>query len=165
MLNTETVEKVEQSEKASTPEQKQDKINKAFVESGKKTVHGLELKPYSASREAAAQAMGLHYANVDKAGQERYARTHLYPGAIRDVAIIIWLCAKATEDEIDGAGIEPKAASRSAMEWAREEGLFDTGSEKFADCYDAMFEILENIWQSRSSAQKKITSQQEKPSP
>ncbi len=85
--------------------QQQKEIEKSFV-SDRKQWNGKELQPYSASREAAADAMGLRYGSVGEEGQQQFLRTGLYPGMKRDIAIVLWLCAQAT------ASMGPRSCER-----------------------------------------------------
>ncbi len=137
--------------------QQQINIDKSFIKSGLRTVGKFTLQPYSASREVAAQAMGLHYGYVTSAGKDRFERTKLYPGALRDVAIVFWLCASASEDEIDAAGIEPIQAAKKAIRWAGDNDLLNTEGETFWEAYAVFFDIMAEIWDSRSSPKKKST--------
>jgi len=146
---------IEEIESADGQVDRQDQIDKAFVRSGERELHGLKLQPYSPARVVAAQSMGLRYGFVDEAGTEVFKRTKLYPGAVRDVAIFIWLCGKATDGDLDAAGVEPMMAARKAVEWAEKEDLLDVGKEKFWDAYALMFEVMEDIRVSRSKAEKK----------
>jgi len=161
MIESKTVEELEELERQ--PDLIQKKVEAAFISSnGVRQVAGISFKPYSPSMEVAAQAMGLHYAYVDKIGQERFRRTMLYPGALRDVSIIMWLGGAATEEEIDSAGIEPKLAARAAIRWAKEHNLLDTSQESFWLCFKFFFDLMDEVYVSRSvPEQKKITSLEE----
>lgn len=156
-MTTETVEQADAEIPALDMEKRQRQVDAAFLKSGTRKVGNLTLQPYTPSREVAGQAMGLHYAYVDKAGQERFRRTKLYPGCLRDVAIVMWLCAKATDDEIEAAGIEPRVAAKKANEWAKEQGFLNPNGDPFLDAYGAFFEIMDEIWQSQTVPVKKNT--------
>lgn len=156
-MTTEEIEAVEAG--TDGQETAQAKIENAFA-SGTRTVGDWQLAPYSASREAAAHTMGLTYGSVDEAGQARFVRTGMYPGLMKDVSIVMWLCVKATEDEIDGAAVDGKRARQLAFEWASANGLFDTQSERFSECYDSFFGIMNEVWACRTNAKKKTTTSQ-----
>src|SRR2546423_285975 len=79
----------------------QEAANRAFVNSHLHNFEGIELEPYSRGRRVAAQAMGLHYGSIDKAGQQRFISNKIYPGAVRDVSIVLWLCTLKNERDID----------------------------------------------------------------
>jgi hypothetical protein len=155
MLSATEIEKEEQPTVADNTTV-QNRVDSAFVMSQKHPSKFFVLQPYSPSREVAGQAMGLHYGYLDDAALKRFDSDKLYPGALRDVAIVMWLCAKATEDEIESAGVEPKSASKKAMEWAKANQLLDIRSEQFIECYVTFFDIMDEIWISRSTPQKKI---------
>lgn len=151
MRSTEQIEEIETGKK---PEKSMDAN---FLKAGPRTVGELTLQPYSPSRRVASQAMGLHFAYVDDAGKERFERTSLYPGQLRDVAIVTWLCAKATEDEVDGAGIEPATATKKAIEWASQQGLLDIKNDIFWKANSAFWDIMDEIANARFKPEKKTS--------
>ena len=53
---------------------------------------GAALAPYSASRKVAAQTMGMQWPFIGEAALAQLQATNMYPGAIRDTAILLWLC-------------------------------------------------------------------------
>jgi hypothetical protein len=150
MIATEQVEKLESG-------RQQTNLNKAFVAAGRK-VGELTLLPYSASREAAADVMKLHFGTIGESGRQMYIDSGMYPGLKRDIVIVMWLCAKATEEEIDAAGMNGLLSARIAMEWGKKFGLFDTRSDLFTEAYNAFFDIMHDTWASRTKAQKKTDS-------
>jgi hypothetical protein len=153
---TEDVENLE-AEEQSKDDNQQAGIEKAFVSSnGKRELGDLIVQPWTPDREVAAQAMGLHFGYVDKSGINRFSETNLYPGAVRDVAIVMWLCCSATKDEIYSAGVSPRVATDKAIEWAAKEGLTDAISDEFEKAYGYLFEMLTEVRISRSKAEKKI---------
>jgi len=153
MKEAQDIEEIETSD--GQREDQQNRIEKAFLKIGDRDVHGLAVRPYTPARLVAAQAMGMHFGFIDDAGAERFRQTKLYPGAIRDIAIFMWLCVVATDEETDGAGIAPSAAGRKAVKWAESVGLLDTGSEKFWDAYKTFFDVMDEIAASRTKAEKK----------
>src|SRR5580765_7948569 len=106
-------------------------IEKAFTDSGLHEFNGFALEPWTPARIMAAQAMGIHYGSIDEAGQSRFTTDKLYPGAQRDVAIVLWLCTLKTQAEVDAAGRAPLPAMDKAYAFAGEHGLADTGHENF----------------------------------
>jgi len=146
-------EKLEELE--STRQQKV--INSTFLD-GQLMVGEVKLAPYSASREAAADSMGIKYGRIGEGGRGLYVRNGMYPGIKRDIAIIIWLCAKATEEEIDNAGMDGVISTRAAVAWADKLGLFDVRSDTFDQAYKAFHEILRAKWANRIKAEKKTDS-------
>jgi hypothetical protein len=157
MLTDTDIEKAEQQEVKPVGNQPtQQQVDAAFITSQRHPSKFFILQPYTPSREVAGQAMRLHYGYFDEDDSLQFDRTKLYAGALRDVAIVMWLCAKATDDEIDSAGVEPKAAARKAIDWAKANNLLDIQSDQFVESYMTFFDIMNEIWISRSTPQKKI---------
>lgn len=151
-----TAEQIEEIEQETPKTQDQQKgIEATFTKSGIKQFDGVILQPYSASREAAADSMGVKYGSVSEDEGKSFTKTGLYPGMKRDIWIVMWLCARATEEEIDMAGADGYAGARKAMEWAREVGLQDTASKKFSDAYDLFIQIMHETWVNRTKPEKK----------
>jgi hypothetical protein len=152
MLDVDQVERIEQGK---PKDKKQKEIDKAFESSGGRKVGDLVLKPYSWSRVCAAQAMGLHFGYVEDSSKNRFHRTELYPGALHDVSVIMWLCAAATEDEIDAASVEPAPYRIKAKEWAGPLGLLTVTTDIFQQAYKALFDILHEVDASQHKPEKK----------
>src|SRR6266851_1168076 len=102
-----------------------DPQEKAFLESENHEFDGVKLEPYSPMRLVAAQAMGLHHGRVDAAGMEQFNRISVYPGAVRDVCIVLWLLSIKNELEIDQAARAPIHAAKLAVEWGTVHGIID----------------------------------------
>lgn len=152
MITTDQVEAIE-TEKP----MQQATIEKSFVK-GVYEFNGQAMQPYSASREAAADCMALKYSTLNEADVGRFEETGEYPGMRRDIAIIMWLCCKATEEEIDLAGVNGIMAARKAVEWAREVGLQNTNSTAFQEGRKATMSLLNDVWSARTKAEKKSPS-------
>jgi hypothetical protein len=133
----------------------EEKVDKAFINSENHSLNGEKLQPYSPARIIAAQAMGLRYGYVDKAGLEFFKKHKIYPGALRDVVVVLWLCSLSDEDDIDEASREPKGAIKTATKWAADRGIVDANSDKFWDSYALFMQIIGEIDDSRVSAEKK----------
>jgi hypothetical protein len=152
MLNSDEVETLEQ-DKQSAATQKE--IERSFAKDAK-VWNGLTLQPYSASREAAADSMGLKFGyRFTAADREEFFGTGLYAGIKRDIGIVMWLCAKASEDEIHQAGTYGPAAERKANEWARENKLQDMGSDEFASAHEIFIAIMNELYAARTKVEKK----------
>jgi hypothetical protein len=131
-------------------------VETAFLESHNHEFDGVKLQPYSPMRIVAAQAMGLHHGRVDLAGMEQFERVSIYPGAVRDVCIILWLCSIEDELQIDQAARAPVHAAKLAVEWGSAHGLIDDTTDAFADAFALMFKLKKEIKQSQGAPQKKI---------
>jgi hypothetical protein len=132
-------------------------IETAFTQSGSHEFNGFELEPWTPARIVASQAMGLHYGSVDEAGRSRFATDKVYPGAQRDVAIVLWLCTLKTEKEVDAAARAPAAAMPKVYAFAGDHKLTDTGSENFWKGFLVFLEMMNQVAASRVNAEKKTT--------
>jgi hypothetical protein len=131
------------------------KVDQAFIESHNHALGDLRLEPYSPARIIAAQAMGLHYGSIDAAGMAQFNKTKVYPGAIRDIAVVLWLCSIRDESEIDAAARDPVGAAKKMQTWSARLGILDTGNAAFWDAYVLFFKIMNDIQASRVQPEKK----------
>jgi hypothetical protein len=95
-----------------------------------------ELKPFSPSRKVAAQTMGMLYPLIGDSGAEQLEKMGTYPGMIKDIAIVLWLCT--LEDSVDRRSSDwtpskalrkPDEALEVAIDWAAEKSIIDLSSE------------------------------------
>lgn len=122
-----------------------DPAEEAFVKSDAHALDDLELQPYTPDRAWAAQAMGLRYGFVDDAGVEFFREHRIYPGALRDVAIVLWLCSLDDEVEIDKASRNPVAAARKAATWAHDRKLENPRGDGFWKAYAVFMKIMGEV--------------------
>lgn len=115
-----------------------------FVESDKHVLDGLKLFPWTPSRVIAGQGMGLLYPEIGKEGWDQYQRTKIYPGALRDVIICLWLCTR-TEDQVDQADSAPVDAYRQARTWAASLGIHKISSNSFWQAYLKFSTIMTEV--------------------
>jgi hypothetical protein len=139
----------------------QEPVNKAFLESENHEFDGVKLEPYSPMRIVAAQAMGMHHGRVDPAGMEQFERVLVYPGAVRDVCIVLWLCSIKDELQIDQAARAPVHAAKLAIEWGTAHGLLDDSTDKFTIAFGLMMSIMREIRKSQGVPQQKKIQQVE----
>ncbi len=145
----------EKKDEAYSPDDSPDQI---FVNSETKTFDGINLQPYSRMRTWAADAMGLRYGHVDKAGLALFNKERIYPGAARDVGIVLWLCSLNGEnarEEIDEACRDPVAATEKALEWAERHNIHTPKRTEFWDAYAIFLRIMREWHQSTGSPEKK----------
>lgn len=116
----------------------------AFTKSDKHVLNGIKLFPWTPSRIIAAQAMGLLYPEIGKDGWDQYRRTKVYPGAVKDVIICLWLCAQ-TNDRVDEADAAPVEAYSEARRWAAGLGIHKPGSDQFWQAYVKFSEIIKEV--------------------
>lgn len=127
---------------------------------------GIPLRPYSASRKVAAQSLGLLYPYIGDAGAELVEKTGVYPGALLDTIIVLWLCSLPDPQDLtiaehrDGAWTPARAMSRQdaakeeMMAWADRHGILDVQCEKFLGAYQIFIAILSGV--SASEFQLKV---------
>lgn len=143
----------------------------AFLQSENHEFDRVKLEPYSPMRLVAAQAMGLHHGRVDAAGMEQFDRISVYPGAVRDVCIVLWLCSikdqfvdgdliRSADVQIDQAARAPVHAAKLAIEWGTAHGIIDPTSDKFGDAFGLFFRIMKEIKDSYSAPKKKQDNKQ-----
>ena len=128
-----------------TPEEK------SFIE-GKRgfELFGEPLAPYSASRKVAAQAMGMQWPFIGEAALAQLQATNMYPGALRDAAILLWLCTLPDASTALARGVwtpsralsKPDEARDAALEWADAAGITDTSGPKFSEAFQLYFGIV-----------------------
>jgi hypothetical protein len=126
-----------------------DQAEAAFINCDKHTLGDLKLEPFTLQRQWAAEAMFLRYGSVDKAGIEFLNKHGFYPGASRDVAIVLWLCS-VKESEVDEAYRNPSAGAQKAAEWAKEHNLTITKNDQWEQAWKVFVRIISEVDASRS---------------
>jgi hypothetical protein len=122
-----------------------DPAEAAFTQSDAHALGDLDLQPYTPDRVWAAQAMGLRYGFIDDAGVEFFKEHRIYPGALRDVAIILWLCSLKDELDIDKACRNPVAAARKAATWSHDHKMDNPRGEDFWKAYAVFMRIMAEV--------------------
>lgn len=72
-----------------------------------KLLFGVELAAYSPARMVAAQAMGLKYPMIGEEGAGSVEKTGSYPGMLKDMIIVLFLCATPDKGKPQAAGLQP----------------------------------------------------------
>lgn len=120
-------------------------------------VHGIPLNAYSASRKVAAQSLGLLYPYIGDAGADAIEKTGVYPGALMDTIIVLWLCSLPNPQDLSveefrsGAWTPTRAMAKQEaskevmMEWAEKLGILDVQCEKFLAAYQVFIAILSGV--------------------
>jgi hypothetical protein len=124
---------------------------KAFVESGAHLLLGEKLAPYTPSRIVAAQAMGLLYPQIGKEGMAQLKKTGIYPGELRDLIIVLWLCRLQKAAEVQDALIDPDVSYALAEKWAGKAGLCDMTSKPFLEALAVFQTIMNEIGESQTA--------------
>ncbi len=148
-------------------------ITDAFLNSHNHKLGDLELEPYTPPRRIAAQAIGLFYGSLDEAGIAQLEATKLYPGVVRDIAVVLWLCSLKDDPKngvtaerlIDEAARDRLGSARKAVQFAEEHGLVDTADESFWDGYAVFARIQKQVADSRVEAKKKTVNPPKKDAP
>jgi hypothetical protein len=120
--------------------------DKAFTDSANKFLGATELHPYSASRAVAAQALGLIYPNVGTESLEQFHKTGMYPGAVQDVLIVLWLCS-IPDKEVIAAMRKPDESLAKAIEWGATLKITLAG-EEWWQAYQQFMNIMTEISES-----------------
>lgn len=123
---------------------KKSKERDAFTESDKHVLNGLKLQPWTPSRVIAAQAMGCLYPRIGKEGWDQYKRTKTYPGCLKDVVIVLWLCLQDWQ-RVDDADAAPVEAYSEARKWAASLGIHRIDSDEFWQAYGKFAEIMSEV--------------------
>lgn len=120
------------------------KPHDSFTQSDKHVLNGVKLYPWTATREIASQSMGLLYPEIGDEGWDQYRRTKVYPGALKDTIICLWICTQK-EDQVDNADAAPIDAYRRARKWAAGLGIHKLGSNAFWQAYKKFAEIIKQV--------------------
>jgi hypothetical protein len=109
------------------------------------------LQPYTPSRIVAAQAMGLLYPKIGNDGLAQLKKTGLYPGELKDIIIVLWLCRLKTKEQVADARLDPIAAYEDAEKWAGKIGLCDMTSDAFGYGLLVFQNIMNEIGESKTT--------------
>jgi len=124
---------------------------------------GTPLKPYSPSRKVAAQSMGMLYPYIGEDAAAQFASTGVYPGALKDCIILLWLCSiedakDQTKDNIRSGAWNPSRALHkphealeTAMAWAGELEICNIGGTRFGEAFKVFIEIATAVEASKFS--------------
>lgn len=121
----------------------------SFSQADKNLFNGVRLRPWTAARAIAGQAMGMLYPEIGAEGREQYKRTKLYPGAIKDTIIALWLCTQ-TEDRVDEADSMPIEAWRQAREWGAGLKIHTAQRTEFWSAYAIFTKLMFQVDEART---------------
>ena len=137
-----------------TEEQNQTPEETSFINAKRGfELFGEALKNYSASRKVAANAMGLGWPFIGEAALAQLQATNFYPGAIRDMVIVIWLCTLPDASTALARGVwtpsralsKPDEARDAALEWADKCGITDSSGPKFGEAFQIFFAVVTGV--------------------
>jgi hypothetical protein len=106
---------------------------------------GEPLRKYSPSRKVAAQSMGCLWPLIGEEGADQMSKTGMYPGLLKDMAIVLWLCSQKDASELTKDDIragawtpsraldKPKEALAAALQWAEDNEVTEISGSRFAE--------------------------------
>src|SRR5882757_5630468 len=127
-----------------------DESEAGFVNSDSHAFGEIELQSYSPSGVVAAQAMGMRYPNIGDEALEQFNRTGVYPSALLDTLIVLWLCTLKKPEEVRRAMRRPDESVEKAIAWGAERGVINQRSKEFWSAYDKFIEIVTEVQNSRA---------------
>lgn len=113
--------------------------DKAFIGSDRHTLDDLKLQPWTPQRIIAAQEMGLLYPNLGKQGWAQFRRTNVYPGALKDVMIFLFL-STLDENEVD------EATFADARKFGAGRGIHLADGQGFWDAFHKFVEVVSEVY-------------------
>lgn len=121
-----------------TAKKKKKAIDKAFTNSDKHTLDDLKLFPWTPDRIIAAQLLGMIYPNIGKEGWAQWKRTGVYPGAMKDVMIFVYLST------LDGDELE-EATFQAAKTFGVTRNLHLASGDAFWEAFAKFVEVEKEI--------------------
>ena len=127
---------------------------------------GQPLRAYTRTRYTAAQSMGLLYPCIGDEGLAQYNATGMYPGQVRDVMLLLWVCtiphaseatareAKAGIFTVERALMKPGVAAERALEWGVKNGLADPADPRFDEAHKTFGQLVRPVEESRFEIQQ-----------
>lgn len=136
-----------------------DSAEAAFTQSDKHALDDLKLMPWTPERLIAAQNMGLTLIGLSGEAWEEFIRTDIYPGALKDTCISIWLCTLPEDDRarnvlpeserntmtVEEADASPKMAYRLAKKWAATRDIASGNSKAFWQAYSKFLQMMNEV--------------------
>lgn len=130
----------------------QTEADKAFTGSDRHTLDDLRLEPWTPQRIWTAQLMGMAYPNLGKKGRDALFRSNVYPNAVKDVAIFLWLSTRKDETSegenewsVADAESQPEVAAKLARDFAIKRGVHIRDSAEFWDAYNKFWDVMQEI--------------------
>lgn len=116
-----------------------------FVSSERHALNGLKLEPWTPDRAIAAQSLGMVYPALGDEGWTAVKRSGIYPGAVRDVALALWLCSLTPDQVLDAEMRGGKDAKQRSSAWAGEHGIHDTNKQAFWDALNLFMDMQKEV--------------------
>ena len=116
-----------------------------FVSSERHVLNGLKLEPWTADRSIAAQSLGMIYPALGDEGWASVKRSGVYPGAVRDVCLALWLCTLKSDEVLEAEVAGEKEAKKRSTEWASKLGIHDTKKQAFWNAMTLFMEMQREV--------------------
>lgn len=127
-----------------------------FTDSERRSLDGLKLEPWTPDRSIAAQALGMIYPALGDEGWASVKRSGIYPGAVRDVALALWLCSLTPEQVLDAEIAGPLEAKKSSTVFAGKYGIADAKKQSFWDALSLFMDMQREINESVTVPEKTV---------
>lgn len=106
---------------------------------------GMELEPFSRTRQTAAEAMGAKIASTSFGHYaETLSETGSYPGFLADAQMIVWLCSQPINASYRAVR-KPDEAVTKAMQWWEANGG-DIGGDEHIELLEVFGSIIGDIF-------------------
>lgn len=112
--------------------------DKAFTGSDKHTLNDLKLEPWTPDRIIRAQEIGLIFPNIGKQDWQLFRKTGVYPGAVKDTMIFLYL-STIDPEEVD------EATYREAKAFGVKRGLHIADGKAFWEAYAKFMQVQKEI--------------------
>ena len=118
---------------------------------------GEPIRNFSFNRKIAAQAMGCQAPILSAEARDAMTRTGVYPGALNDTIIVLWLCTLKDNSELTTddykAGVftperatnQPTQAIEQARAWAEAKKLDNIAGDEFFEAWKMFLHIMFGI--------------------
>lgn len=120
----------------------------AFVSSDRHALNGIKLEPWTHDRSIAAQSLGLIYPNLSKEDWASVKRGGIYPGAVRDVMLTLWLCTIRKQDVIATEILGVENAMVESAKFGAKHGIHLVKSQPFWDALSVCMGMWNEVNQS-----------------
>lgn len=143
-----------------TRKKKAVKSTDAFVTSDRHSFNGIKLEPWTHDRSIAAQSLGLIYPNLSKEDWASVKRGGIYPRAVRDVMLTLWLCTIRKQDVIATEILGVENAMTESGKFGAKHGIHQVKSEPFWDALSICMAMWNEVNQSVTIPAKTETENQ-----
>lgn len=117
----------------------------AFTKSERHAFSGVKLEPWTIERSIAAQSLGLIYPNLSAEDWKSVKRGGIYPGAVRDVMLTIWICTIKKDDVIATELLGIENAMRESATLGAKLRIHNAKNEPFWDALNKCMEMWNEV--------------------